>query len=162
MSNANRHDIHVLNNLIQTSIDSADGYREASTEADDPRRRDLFGRRSFERQRVAEELQSTVRALGGDPTADGSILAKAQRAFADVKHALMRDDASMIGAVETAEETLRARFEKALEDSQISATTRETIRRAWIRVESDGGDELHELRHSLEGRRDADSRLYPH
>ena len=162
MSNANRHDIHVLNNLIQTSIDSADGYREASTEADDPRRRDLFGRRSFERQRVAEELQSTVRALGGDPTADGSILAKAQRAFADVKHALMRDDASMIGAVETAEETLRARFEKALEDSQISATTRETIRRAWTRVESDGGDELHELRHSLEGRRDADSRLYPH
>jgi len=162
MSNANRHDIHVLNTLIQTSIDSADGYREASTEADDPRRRDLFGRRSFERQRVAEELQSTVRALGGDPTADGSILAKAQRAFADVKHALMRDDASMIGAVETAEETLRARFEKALEDSQISATTRETIRRAWTRVESDGGDELHELRHSLEGRRDADSRLYPH
>ena len=162
MSNANRHDIHVLNTLIQTSIDSADGYREASTEADDPRRRDLFGRRSFERQQVAEELQSTVRALGGDPAADGSILAKAQRAFADVKHALMRDDASMIGAVETAEETLRARFEKALEDSQISATTRETIRRAWTRVESDGGDELHELRHSLEGRRDADSRLYPH
>lgn len=162
MSNANRHDIHVLNNLIQTSIDSADGYREASTEADDPRRRDLFGRRSFERQQVAEELQSTVRALGGDPTADGSILAKAQRAFADVKHALMRDDASMIGAVETAEETLRARFEKALEDSQISATTRETIRRAWTRVESGGGDELHELRHSLEGRRDADSGLYPH
>ena len=74
----------------------------------------------------------------------------------------MRDDASMIGAVETAEETLRARFEKALEDSQISATTRETIRRAWTRDESDGGDELHELRHSLEGRRDADSRLYPH
>ncbi|MBI2262467.1 MAG: PA2169 family four-helix-bundle protein [Caulobacterales bacterium] len=161
MSNANRHDIHVLNNLIQTSIDSADGYREASTEADNPRRRDLFGRRSFERRQVAEELQSTVRALGGDPTADGSILAKAQRAFADVKHALMRDDAGMIGAVETAEETLRARFEKALEDSQISATTRETIRRAWTRVDS-GGDELHGLRHSLEGRRDADSRLYPH
>ena len=161
MSNANRHDIHVLNNLIQTSIDSADGYREASTEADDPRRRDLFGRRSFERQQVAEELQSTVRALGGDPAADGSILAKAQRAFADVKHALMRDDAGMIGAVETAEEALRARFEKALEDSQISATTRETIRRAWTRVEA-GGDELHDLRHSLEGRRDADSRLYPH
>ena len=161
MSNANRHDIHVLNNLIQTSIDSADGYREASTEADDPGRRDLFGRRSFERQRVAEELQSTVRELGGDPTADGSILAKAQRAFADVKHALMRDESGIVGAAETAEEALRARFEKALDDSQISATTRETIRRAWARVEA-GGEHLHELRHSLEGRRDADNRLYPH
>jgi uncharacterized protein (TIGR02284 family) len=153
--------IHVLNSLVQTSIDSADGYREASTEAGDPQRRDLFGRRSFERRRVAEDLQSTVRALGGDPAAEGSILAKAQRAFADIRHALMRDDASMIGAVETAEEALRARFEKALEDSQISATTRETIRRAWLRVEAGGGD-LHDLRHSLEGQRDADNRLYPH
>ena len=161
MSNSNRHDIHVLNNLIQTSIDSADGYREASTEADDPGRRDLFGRRSFERQRVAEELQSTVRELGGDPTADGSILAKAQRAFADIRHALMRDEASMVGAVESAEEAVRARFEKALEDSQISATTRETIRRAFARV-SPGSDDLHDLRHSLEGQRDASNRLYPH
>lgn len=161
MSNANRHDIHVLNGLIQTAIDSADGYREASTEADDPGRRDLFGRRSFERRRVAEELQSTVRALGGDPAAEGSILAKAQRAFADIRHALVRDDLGMVGAVESAEEAVRARFEKALEDSHISATTRETIRRAFARLSGDP-EEIHELRHSLEGQRDADSRLFPH
>lgn len=161
MSNANRHDIHVLNGLIQTAIDSADGYREASTEADDPGRRDLFGRRSFERRQVAEELQSTVRALGGDPAAEGSILAKAQRAFADVRHALMRDDLGMVSAVESAEEAVRARFEKALEDSHISATTRETIRRAFARLSGDP-EEIHDLRHSLEGQRDADSRLFPH
>ena len=161
MSNANRHDIHVLNGLIQTAIDSADGYREASTEADDPGRRDLFGRRSFERRQVAEELQSTVRALGGDPAAEGSILAKAQRAFADVRHALLRDDLGMVSAVESAEEAVRARFEKALDDSHISATTRETIRRAFARLSGDP-EELHDLRHSLEGQRDADSRLFPH
>ena len=160
MSNANRHDIHVLNSLIQASIDSADGYREAATEAGDPRRRDLFGRRSFERRRIAEDLQSTVRALGGDAAADGSILAKAQRAFADVRHALMRDEASMVDAVETAEEALRARFEKALEDGQISATTRETIRRAWARAEE--GEDPHDLRHRRESRRDAESRHHPH
>lgn len=161
MSNANRHDIHVLNTLIQTAIDSADGYREASSEADDPGHRDLFGRRSFERRQVAEHLQSTVRALGGDPADDGSILAKAQRAFADVRHALMRDDASMVVAVESAEDSLRARFEKALEDSHISATTRETIRRAFARVSGDG-EGLHNLRHSLEGQRDASNPLFPH
>ena len=161
MSNANRHDIHVLNTLIQTAIDSADGYREASTEAEDPGRRDLFGRRSFERRQVAEELQSTVRALGGDPAAEGSILAKAQRAFADVKHALMRDESGIVGAAETAEEAVRARFEKALQDSQISATTRETIRRAFARV-SEGAEGLHDLRHSLEGQRDASNPLFPH
>jgi uncharacterized protein (TIGR02284 family) len=161
MSNANRHDIHVLNSLIQTTIDSADGYRVASTEAEDPGHRDLFGRRSFERRQLAEELQSTVRALGGDPAADGSILAKAQRAFADVKHALMRDETGMIGAVEIAEDAVRAQFERALEDSHISATTRDTIRRAFSRV-ADGRDQVHDLRHSLEGQRDAGNRLYPH
>ena len=161
MSNANRHDIHVLNTLIQTAIDSADGYREASAEADDPGHRDLFGRRSFQRRKVAEDLQSTVRALGGDPAAEGSVLAKAQRAFADIRHALMRDDAGMVGAVESAEAAVRTRFEKALEDSQISATTRETIRRAFVRV-SEGREDLHDLRHSLEGQRDANNRLFPH
>jgi uncharacterized protein (TIGR02284 family) len=160
MSNANRHDIHVLNSLIQASIDSADGYREAATEAGDARRRDLFGRRSFERRRIAEDLQSTVRALGGDAAADGSILAKAQRAFADVRHALMRDDASMVDAVETAEEALRGRFEKALEDGQISATTRETIRRAWARA--DAGEDLRDPRHRRESPRDAENRPHPH
>ena len=161
MSNANRHDIHVLNTLIQTTIDSADGYRVASTEAGDPGHRDLFGRRSFERRQVAEELQSTVRGLGGAPAAEGSILAKAQRAFADVKHALMRDETGMVGAVESAEDAVRTQFERALEDSQISATTRDTIRRAAARV-SEGRDEMHELRHSLEGRRDAANPLFPH
>lgn len=161
MSNANRHDIHVLNSLIQTTIDSADGYRLASSETDDPGHRDMFGRRSFERRQVAEELQSMVRTLGGDPAAEGSILAKAQRAFADVKHALMRDETGMIGAVESAEEAVRARFEKALEDSQISATTRDTIRRAFFRV-GEGRDEVHDLRHSLQGQRDAGNPLYPH
>ncbi|NJC40594.1 uncharacterized protein (TIGR02284 family) [Brevundimonas alba] len=161
MSNANRHDIQVLNGLIQTTLDSADGYRAAATESGDPGHRALFERRSFERRQVADELQSSVRGLGGDAASDGSILAKAQRAFADARHALMRDEASMIGAVETAEDAVRDRFEKALEDSRISATTRETIRRAFGRV-SEGRDELHDLRHSLEGQRDAGNRLFPH
>lgn len=161
MSNANNHDIHVLDGLIQTVLDSADGYREAAAETPDPGHRDLFERRSVDRRQVAEGLQSSVRELGGDPAGEGSVLAKAQRAFADVRHALMRDDASMIGAVESAEAAVRARFEKALEDSRISATTRETVRRAFVRV-SAGREDLHDLRHSLEGQRDASNPLFPH
>ena len=161
MPNANRHDIQVLNGLIQTAIDSADGYREASVETSDPGHRDLFGRRSFQRRRVAEDLQGAVRSLGGDPAAEGSVLAKAQRAFADIRHALLRDDLSVVGVVESAEDAVRARFEKALQDSHISATTRETIRRAFASVR-DGPEEIHNLRHSLEGQRDASNRLFPH
>ena len=76
MTTPNDHDIHVLNSLIETTIDSADGYREAAKETDKPGYRSLFEARSFERQQVAVDLQGTVRNLGGEPEDDGSILAK--------------------------------------------------------------------------------------
>lgn len=160
MANANRHDIQVLNDLIRTTIDSADLYRDAAGETADPGHRDLFERRSVERRRVADGLGADIRALGGEPGADGSILAKAQRAFMDVKHALLRDELSVVGAVESAEDSVKSRFEKALEDSHISATTRETVRRAYDQVR-DGHDQMRDLKHSLEGQRDANSRLFP-
>lgn len=160
MTQANRHDIQVLNGLIRTVIDSADGYQDAVHNTADAGHRDLFARREAERRVVAEGLSSDVRGLGGEPDAEGSILAKAQRAFTDVKHALLRDELSVVGAVESAEDHVRAHFEKALDDSHISATTRETIRRAWDRVRG-GHDEISGLKHSLEGQRDAGSRLFP-
>jgi uncharacterized protein (TIGR02284 family) len=160
MSNANRHDIHVLNGLIRTVIDSADGYQDARDSTAESGHRDLFARREAERRVIAEDLSVNVRSLGGEPDADGSILAKAQRAFTDVKHALLRDELTVVGAVESAEDQVKARFEKALGDSDISATTRETIRRAFDQVRG-GHDEITGLKHSLEGQRDANNRLFP-
>ncbi len=160
MPNANRHDVHVLNGLIGVTLDSAEGYRDAAEGTADPGHRELFERRAFERRRLAEELGFTVRQMGGEPHVDGSILAKAQRAFTDVKHALLRDELTVVGAVESAEDSVKARFERALDDSDISATTRETIRRAWDKVR-EGHDQMRDLKHSLQGQRDASSRLFP-
>jgi uncharacterized protein (TIGR02284 family) len=160
MPNANRHDIQVLNGLIRAVIDCADGYHDAVGETADPGHRDLFARREGERRQIAQTLVDDVRGLGGEPDIDGSFLAKAQRAFTDVKHALLRDELTVVGAVESAEDHLRARFEKALDDTTISATTRETIRRAWTRLRHDH-DALSGLKHSLEGQRDANSGLFP-
>lgn len=160
MPNANRHDIQVLNGLIRTVIDSADGYQDARDNTADAGHRDLFARREAERRVVADDLSTNVRGLGGEPDADGSILAKAQRAFTDVKHALLRDELTVVGAVESAEDHVRAQFGKALDDSHISATTRETIRRAFDQVRG-GHEEISGLKHSLEGQRDANSRLFP-
>ncbi|MDZ4364214.1 PA2169 family four-helix-bundle protein [Brevundimonas sp.] len=157
---ANTHDIKVLNGLIETTIDSADGYREAATETENPRYRALFEQRSFERKQVATDLQSTVRTLGGDPEDDGSILAKAHRAFLDIKHALLRDEQAVVNSVENGEDFIKAKFETALEDSDVSATTRETIRRAYASVRS-GHDQMRDLKHSLEGQKDADGSVFP-
>lgn len=156
MSTANDHDIRVLNSLIETTLDSADGYREAASETDKANYKTLFEQRSFERQQVATDLQSTVRGLGGEPEDDGSILAKAHRAFLDVKHALLRDDQAVVNSVENGEDFIKAKFEKALEDSHVSATTKDAIQRAYTSVRS-GHDEMRNLKHSLEARDDNDS-----
>jgi uncharacterized protein (TIGR02284 family) len=160
VSSPNSHDIKVLNGLAEGLIDSADGYAEAASETGDAGYRDFFVRRSAERRRIASELQAAVRGMGGQPEDEGSILAKAQRAFMDIKHALMRDEASVVGSVERGEAHLQARFDRALSDDALSATTRETIRRALAAIRS-GHDEMHDLRRSLEGRHDADNPLYP-
>ena len=160
MSTPNDHDIKVLNGLIETTLDSADGYREAAKETDNAGFRALFEQRSFERQKVASELQGTVRQLGGDPEDDGTVLAKAHRAFLDVKHAILKDEQAVVNSVENGEDFIKGKFETALEDSKVSATTRETIRRAYATVK-DGHDQMRDLKHSLEGQRDADGRLFP-
>lgn len=149
MSTSQTHDIHVLNGLIETTLDSADGYREAAKETDNARYREVFNARSTERQRVAGDLQGSVRSLGGEPEDDGSILAKAHRAFLDVKHALLRDEQAVVNSVENGEDHIKAKFERALEDSDVSATTKETIRRAYDSVKS-GHDQMRDLKHALE------------
>lgn len=160
MTTANDHDIKVLNGLLEAVLDSVDGYREAAKETDQTRYRGLFEQRAEERGRVAADLQAAVRGLGGEPDHEGSILAKAHRAFLDIKHALLRDEQSVVASVESGEDHLKARFDRALEDDRISATTRDVIRRAYVSVRQ-GHDEMSALKHSLEGQRDASSGLYP-
>jgi uncharacterized protein (TIGR02284 family) len=160
MSTPNAHDIKVLNGLIETTLDSADGYRQAAEETQDPHYRGLFEHRSEERRRVVETLSAAVRALGGDPESHGSILAKAHRAFLDIKHALLRDDDSVVGSIDSGEGFIASKFERALEDPEVSAATRETIRDAYVSVKS-GHDQMEGLKHSLQGQRDASNPLFP-
>lgn len=160
MNAPNSHDIKVMNGLAAGAMDSADGYAEAAASTEDARHRDLFLQRSQERRQIAAELQDAVLALGGQPDDDSSILAKAQRAFTDIKHALVRDEATALHSVERGEEHLQSRFEHALADDALSATTKETIRRAHASVKL-GQEQMHDLRRSLEGQHDADNPLYP-
>lgn len=151
MTATNEHDIKTLNGLIEITLDSADGYREAAKETESGQFKTLFEQRSFERQQVAGDLQSSVRSLGGEPEDDGSILAKAHRAFLDVKHAILRDEQAVVNSVENGEDAIKARYEKALEDDKLSATTKETVRRAYTSVRQ-GHDQMRDIKHAMEGK----------
>jgi len=156
----NKHDIHVLNDLITATLDSADRLEHVATESANTGHVSLFTALAAERRDMARALQETVVALGGQTDDRGSILSKAQRAVMDVRHALLGEEADLVGAADRGEAALDRKFEAALADQALSATTRETLRRAHAAIHREK-TEVRDLHNSLDSQRDATSGLYP-
>lgn len=145
------HDIRTLNSLIATTIDSVNGYNESAKEAENPRFAQMFTSRANERQEVARMLQAEVTRLGGNPEDDGTVLAGAHRVFLDLKAAVTgRDDKAIINEVERGEDHIKAKFEDALQDNDLSPNVKDAVNQAWTSVKT-GHDQMRDLKHSMEG-----------
>lgn len=144
------HDIRTLNGLIATTLDSVDGYDEAAKDAENSRYVQLFTARAAERREVVAALRGEVTRLGGNPEDDGTILAGAHRAFLDLKAAVTgQDDKAVVDEVERGEDHIKAKYEDALKDNELSPDTRAVIERAYGSVRA-GHDEMRDLKHALE------------
>ena len=145
------YDIRTLNSLIATTLDSVEGYREAAEDIDNSRFGSMFTARAQERRTVVSDLQAQVRSLGGNPEDDGTVLAGAHRVFLDLKAKVTgQDDKAVINEVERGEDHIKAKFEDALADSDLSPATLAVIRQASQSVRQ-GHDQMSALKHSMEG-----------
>lgn len=144
------HDISTLNGLIETTLDSVDGYTEAAKDAENARFVGLFNDRAGERRQVATALQQQVRALGGTPDDDGTVLAGAHRIFLNLKAAVTgRDDKAIVNEVERGEDHIKAKFEKALADTDLTPATKQVIQDGYTSVKQ-GHDQMRDIKHSME------------
>lgn len=144
------HDISVLNSLIETTLDSIDGYRRSAEEASNDLFSAAFLDRATERQQVVASLQEEVRRLGGDPEDDGSVLAAAHRTFLSVRDAVTGgDDKSVLAEVDRGETYLRSKWETALGDERLSPETRQLISRCYESVRS-GQEQWETVHRSME------------
>jgi uncharacterized protein (TIGR02284 family) len=149
MENANQHAVHVLNSLIETTLDSADGYQQAVEQATNPRFKALFQERAQRRQQLCSQLKAEVRSFGGEPQDDGSILAKSQRAFLDLRNQIAgQDDRAVVDHVERGEDAIRDKFAKAARDSELPTGAREVVERAYAQVKADH-DEISAMKHQM-------------
>lgn len=144
------HDVKVLNTLIETTIDSADGYDEAAKDSHNHRYTSTFQTRAKERREVSAALQRQVRALGGKPEEDGSVLASAHRMFVNLRASISKGDRAVIEEVERGEDHIKHQFEDALQDDQLSAATRLAISDAFSSVKA-GHDQMRDLKQALQG-----------
>ncbi|TRW17182.1 PA2169 family four-helix-bundle protein [Glacieibacterium frigidum] len=143
------HDISTLNSLIATTIDSVDGYTEAAKE--DTSYTARFTANAAERRAIATQLQAEVARLGGEPQDDGTALAGAHRMFLNLKATLTgHDDKAIVNEVEAGEDHIKAKFEDALDDRELSPGVRDTIEACYTSVKR-GHDEMRDLKHSLQG-----------
>lgn len=144
------HAVSTLNSLIETTLDSANGYKEAAENADSSQYKSMFADRAARRRQLVGELQTEVRALGGQPEDDQSLLGKLHNKFVDLKASLTagHDDKAVINEVERGEDFIKAKFEKVSNDSDLPQSTRDLINRAYGQVKADH-DEVSRLKHSM-------------
>jgi uncharacterized protein (TIGR02284 family) len=141
----NKHDIKTLNSLIETTLDSADGYAEAAKDAKSPTLASLFRDRSLERRQVVSTLQEHVRRLGGKPEDDGTVLASAHRMFVNLRSSLTSDDnKAVVDEVERGEDHIKSKFEAAMRDDDVSTDSKAVITDVYTSVRN-GHDQMRDI-----------------
>jgi uncharacterized protein (TIGR02284 family) len=137
--------VSTLNNLIETLKDGEQGFRTAADGLKDPQTKALFQQYSRERGQMAQELQSEVRRLGGDPETAGSVSGSAHRGWINVKSAITgKDDASIIAEAERGEDVAKKAYEEATR-ADLPPTARPLVQQQAQRVR-----EVHDTVRALE------------
>lgn len=142
------HNIELLNDLIETTIDSVDGYEKAASVADQSAVSTLFRQFADDRRQALMHLREQVRKLGGKPEEDGSILAGAHRSFLELRSYLQSDKKAAIMEVERGEDHIKTQFEDALDDPDLTSEVRDTISACYNTVLR-GHDAVSNLKQAL-------------
>ena len=147
---ANDRDIKVLNDLIKTTLDSHKGFVDAAEDRQSQHGQ-FFAQMAQERSQVASQMQAQVSTLGGTPEDSSSMAAAAHRTFMDIKQAVMgNDDQAVINEVERGEDHIKAKYEAALRDEDLSPQTRQVIEQAYQSIRR-GHDQASALKHQMQG-----------
>lgn len=145
----NDKNVSTLNGLIATTIDSAEGYKDAAEDATSTRFASMFQARAQERQQVANQLRAEVARLGEEPEDDGTILASAHRAFMGLRDAVTgQDDNAVIKEVERGEDHIKAKYEEALKDDDLDPACRTVVEQCYTSVKQ-GHDQMSQLKSQI-------------
>ncbi len=141
--------VHLLNSLIETTLDSVNGYREAAENVRDPELRSMFEQRASRRAEISSELQREVRSFGGEPRTDQSMLGKMHNKFVDLKKSVSGDsDKAVVDEVERGEDVIKAKFERACQGSDLPVPARDVVTKAYGSIKADH-DDISRIKHQM-------------
>jgi len=152
MQTDSNYDIDRLNQLIETTLDSAEGYHDAAEANAASRFASVFRTRAAARRQIATRLQAEVRRLGGTAEEGGTVMGAAKRWFDNLKNSISGDEASVLSEVEAGEDHLKAAFEIAMHDQKLSVDTQTIIAAAYATIAADH-DQLRDLKYNEQARK---------
>ncbi|MDR6605335.1 PA2169 family four-helix-bundle protein [Pseudomonas synxantha] len=116
MTDMNKEAISVLNDLIETSKDGQAGFKTCAEDIKHPELKNLFIKRSADCGVAAEQLQSAVRSMGGDPQTSTSVSGDLHRRWIDVKSMLTgKGEESVLNEAERGEDHALKAYRDAME-----------------------------------------------
>lgn len=143
--------IDVLNDLIETSKDGEAGFRSCAEDVNSLELKSLFNERALECAAAAEELQTLVLGLGGDPEDDTSMSGDLHRRWIDFKALLGgQDELAILDECERGEDVAKKRYSEALEN-ELPSNIRERVQHQYADVLRNH-DQIKALRNSADMR----------
>ena len=140
--------VDILNDLIETSKDGEHGFRASAEHAKSPALRALLTTRAGDCRSAAEQLQTQVRQLGGDPEDSGSAAGAMHRGWVAVRATLSSyDDLAIAQECERGEDAALATYREAL-DNELPPAIRSLVEEQYAGVKRHH-DEIRQLRDGL-------------
>lgn len=108
--------ISILNELIQITKDSEEGFRTAAENVKDSSLKETFLEKAEGCNQIVLDLQEEVLEMDGDPENTGTLLGAMHRGWVNIKGTLTgKDDHSILEECERGEDVIKAAYSKALE-----------------------------------------------
>jgi uncharacterized protein (TIGR02284 family) len=138
MTQDHEYAVSVFDNLVETTLDSVEGYQQAAELARNPRFKSVFQARTQARRRLAQELKDEVRSFGGKSLDNGSILGQAHRVFVALRDKIAgQSDRAIVEEVERSESVVRDRFQRAAHDEALPVGARQLVKRVYGSISDD-------------------------
>lgn len=132
-----KNSVSILNELIQVTKDSEEGFRTAVNNVKDDYLKQIFTDKANSCKSAISDLQDKVLEMNGDPQESGSLLGAMHRGWVNIKGALTgKDDHAILVECERGEDVIKAAYAKALE-SDLDVNIRPLIEKQYAGVKKD-------------------------
>ena len=124
--------IDVLNDLIETSKDGEEGFKECAENVERPDLKTLLMDRAKECEEAARELQTIVQRLGGRPEDSASMSGSMHRRWVELKATLTGEsEQSVLDECERGEDVAKKSYKEALENQSLPSDIRAVVERQY-------------------------------